>query len=543
MASFGAMMILQLPDGDYYRGHGDDIIDPEVSTSYGLLDMVDTEDEEDSGSFSGDAAGTVNIDDTSDYLIFFSGEGTRASESQNVRANTQIRLYITGATSTYGGGWYDRGEQSSTGTFEGGTSFGSFQSLTDTDYISFYGRQIGDAANGQFEANQYGISLINFADLLSRGGGGSAESDYLRATNFDFSSIPSGATIEGITVEIDKYAEVTDSIKDFSIQLRNSTGPKGANRPDPSFWDDSDSGTYTVYGGSNDKWSESWTVAEIDNIDFGVDIVADTTTSSLAYIDHIVIKVNYTQSLSGQLWQDTTKVTSQDNDNTIASFDSTTEDTSDILKLSDFNFVLSDTAQITGIEVRVDRESDVSDTIKDVDIRLTKTTGPVGTSLHSGQWWDTSDSNYDIYGGISEMWGTSWDYLEVNDLNFGIELFIEYFDTVSVEARIDHLQIKIHYAEPPTLLQGSENVYLGNPDISAQWEGSAGGSHYDLINEGATPNLSDFIFTTSDTTTSVIDDLNMENSLNILSGNVTESTVRVFGNETSIGSTIKVDIE
>ena len=138
------------------------------------------------------------------------------------------------------------------------------------------------------------------------------------------------------------------------------------------------------------------------------------------------------------------------------------------------------------------------------------------------------------------MWGTSWDYLEVNDPTFGIELFVEYFDSVPVEARIDHLQIKIHYTEPPTLLQGSDSVYLGTPDVSTQWEGSAGGDHFELINEGDPPTLTDFIYTTSDTSGTVVDDLNFDNTLNIFGGNITEITIRVFGNETDIDSTIEL---
>ena len=160
------VMIVKLPDGgDYYRGHGDDNIDPSVSTSYGLLDMVDTEDEEDSESFDGDAAGTVNIDADSDYLIFFSGEGTRSSTSSEIRDTTQVRLFVTGAESTYGGGWYDRGEVNG-GTFEGGTSFGCLQSLTDTDYLDFRGRRTGDNGAGQFEGDQYGVSIVNLKSLF-----------------------------------------------------------------------------------------------------------------------------------------------------------------------------------------------------------------------------------------------------------------------------------------------------------------------------------------------------------------------------------------
>ncbi|MHA2031369.1 MAG: hypothetical protein ACW99Q_18490, partial [Candidatus Kariarchaeaceae archaeon] len=290
------VMIVQLPDGDYYRGHGNDAIDPSPSgTTYGLLEMVDTEDEEDSGSFDGDLTNErVNIDDSSDYLIFFSGEGTRTSTS-GTRDNTQVRLFISGTESTYGGGWYDRGTQGTMDTLEGGTSFGCFQSLTDSDYVSFYGRQIGDAGFGLFDGDQYGISLINFADLLSGGGGGSnPESQWLRAIDFGF-DIPTGSTINGIEVGMDRKATIS-SIKDYDVRLRNSSGQVGLNKSKSGYWDLTDDDSYTLYGGSSDTWGASWSVSEINAATFGIDIaIKNYGATNEASIDHIQIKVYYTE--------------------------------------------------------------------------------------------------------------------------------------------------------------------------------------------------------------------------------------------------------
>jgi hypothetical protein len=294
-----------------------------------------------------------------------------------------------------------------------------------------------------------GAAYFQLAIAPSGGASGSAETDYLQAKDFGF-DIPEGAIIEGITVKIDKYANVTNSVKDYSIQLRNSAGPKGNIEANVSYWGDSDSNYYTIYGGPNFLWGTSWTVAEIENSFFGVDIVAVTDTSALAAIDHVRILINYSLSLSGEPWQDPYNTTSQDNYNSKVSFNSTTEDTSDELRLTDFGFTIPSTATITGIEIRMDRDSSVPSTIKDAEIYLRKTIGQVGNNLSSGLWWDSvGDHNYDIYGGSSELWGASWDYADINSPNFGIELFVKYFGAVPVEARIDHLQIRIHYSEPP----------------------------------------------------------------------------------------------
>ncbi len=293
-----------------------------------------------------------------------------------------------------------------------------------------------------------GAAYFQLAIAPSSGASGSAETDYLRATNFGF-DVPNGATIEGITVEIDKCTNVTNSVMDYSIQLRDSTGPIGDIKTNASYWNDSDFDYYAVYGGSDFLWGTSWTIAEIESSLFGVDIVADTDTSALASIDHIRIIINYSVSLSGEPWQDPSKTTSQDNDNAYVSFSSITESTSDWLRLTDFGFTIPDATEITGIEIRIDRDSSVSDSIKDAEIYLRKTTGQIGNNLSNGLWWDTTNDNYDLYGGSSELWGASWNYAEINSPDFGIDLFVKYFDAVPVEARIDHLQIKVYYTESP----------------------------------------------------------------------------------------------
>ena len=74
-----------MPSGaNYYRGHGDDIIDPATSTTRALVDIVDTEDEEDA-AFDGDQAGTITIQSgyTGTYLFAFTSAGTRSSTDGN----------------------------------------------------------------------------------------------------------------------------------------------------------------------------------------------------------------------------------------------------------------------------------------------------------------------------------------------------------------------------------------------------------------------------------------------------------------------------
>ncbi|MHA2029617.1 MAG: LamG-like jellyroll fold domain-containing protein, partial [Candidatus Kariarchaeaceae archaeon] len=130
---------------------------------------------------------------------------------------------------------------------------------------------------------------------LSGGAVGTTESDWIRCTNFGF-DIPTGASIKGITVEVDKYATqgIENSIRDFSIRLRKASGQVGFDKKTTAWWDTIDDNLYDSYGGSSDLWETTWTAEDINNPGFGVDIAVENIGSTnTAYIDHIRIKVHY----------------------------------------------------------------------------------------------------------------------------------------------------------------------------------------------------------------------------------------------------------
>ncbi|MHA1991095.1 MAG: hypothetical protein ACW98A_09045 [Candidatus Hodarchaeales archaeon] len=374
-------------------------------------------------------------------------------------------------------------------------------------------------------------------------GDGSPESNYLHATGFDFSNIPDTAEIKGITVEIDKYASGTGSIEDYSVQLRNSTGSKGDDRADPTPWPSSDA--YTTYGASDDLWGTSWTVSEIKDSAFGVDIVADLTgTSATAHVDHIQITVNYTETLSGREWISHGNAKTQNDAYTVASFTTTSEKTSDFLRLTDFGFNLDDTAQITGIEVGIDRQSDMLNSITDGSLKLLKGGVPIIGDKASTTLWTDSDT-YVVYGAFDDPWGTSWDYTEINDVDFGVELFVNYTGSSGAEARIDHVNITVYYTEPPSLQQ-EVGIIRPDGDLTAQWNGTSiphNGFLNETVIDPALPDPNSYIFTSSFSPLSnVIDQFSMSDIF-INGGTVTEISIKVYGNETdtSIDSTVNID--
>ncbi|KKL92954.1 hypothetical protein LCGC14_1879530, partial [marine sediment metagenome] len=379
-------------------------------------------------------------------------------------------------------------------------------------------------------------------------GSGNPESNYLRATGFDFSAIPDTAEIKGITVEIDKYASLASSIEDYSVQLRDSTGTKGVDNADPTPWADTDSDTYTSYGGSSDLWGTSWSVSEIKDSAFGVDIVADLTGSdTTAFIDHVQIKVKYDETFSGREWINPDNAKTQNNIDTVASFTATSETTSDMLTLTDFGFGLSPTAQILGIEVGIDREATVSGSITDGYLRLLKAGVPIGDDKASATPWTVGET-YVVYGTPTNLWGASWLYSDINDINFGLEFYASYIGSSTTDARIDLMNITIYYYEPPTLQQDT-GIVRPDGDISAQWNGTSL-PHNTFLSEGIEDptlpsDMNSYIFTSSFALTPYIVDEFAMSYLDItVTGIVTDITIKVYGNETStsIDSTVNIYI-
>ncbi|KKL96539.1 hypothetical protein LCGC14_1843470, partial [marine sediment metagenome] len=120
-------------------------------------------------------------------------------------------------------------------------------------------------------------------------------SDWIRLTNFGF-NIPASASINGIKVEMDRFVTQALAIQDGAIFLRNTTGQVGNDKSTGADWDIDDNGIYTVFGGLSDLWGKSWTVAEINSSQFGIDLYIEYSGSGdvNANLDHLQITVNYT---------------------------------------------------------------------------------------------------------------------------------------------------------------------------------------------------------------------------------------------------------
>ena len=121
--------------------------------------------------------------------------------------------------------------------------------------------------------------------------------NYLKASSFNF-SIPTGATIDGIVVEIEKSERsgLGGVIRDNSVRIVKSDGSVGTTNKADTVTNWSTTESYVSYGGSTDTWGETWSAEDINDTDFGVVLAADIVSGSFvnAGVDHIRVTVHYT---------------------------------------------------------------------------------------------------------------------------------------------------------------------------------------------------------------------------------------------------------
>ena len=122
------------------------------------------------------------------------------------------------------------------------------------------------------------------------------QSDYLYASNFGF-NIPTDATINGITVDIGRYASRSNAIHDETVQLYNGSINLGNNKARSFRWSNSE--TMATYGGDSDTWGVTLTPDDINNSNFGVRLaVTSDRDKTTAYVDYIRLTVTYTEAAS-----------------------------------------------------------------------------------------------------------------------------------------------------------------------------------------------------------------------------------------------------
>ena len=125
-------------------------------------------------------------------------------------------------------------------------------------------------------------------------------SHYLKGTNFSF-SIPSGATIDGIKLEMEEASqeEGAELPLEDTVKLVKSGTVQGNDKSTGAILPFAD--TYITYGNETDLWGLTWTVADINADNFGmvfsITLRGQEEANSAGFVDHIRITIYYTEAV------------------------------------------------------------------------------------------------------------------------------------------------------------------------------------------------------------------------------------------------------
>lgn len=134
---------------------------------------------------------------------------------------------------------------------------------------------------------------------------GTKYTNYLKATNFGF-TIPTGSTINGVTVSIEHYANNASAgfyTQDSVVSLVKGGTVSGNNKADTTTKWPAATDTTVTYGGVSDLWGLALSAEDINSSTFGMVLSAKLVTSgkgsAQASIDFISITVTYTEGGGG----------------------------------------------------------------------------------------------------------------------------------------------------------------------------------------------------------------------------------------------------
>ncbi|WP_081170847.1 T9SS type A sorting domain-containing protein [Niastella populi] len=152
----------------------------------------------------------------------------------------------------------------------------------------------------------------------------------------------------------------------------------------------------------------------------------------------------------------TNALANDNNVSTAASVLSLFNQQTDYLQVKNFGFNIPTGASICGIEVHVVKSADNVllnlASVTDYNVRIIKNNSLTGPNMADPAQWSASDT-YITYGGVNDLWGTSWSPSDINSNNFGFSIAGEIITTVSLfpTARIDQISITVHYLDPTVL--------------------------------------------------------------------------------------------
>jgi hypothetical protein len=162
------------------------------------------------------------------------------------------------------------------------------------------GTMANDAAVGAVAWTNTGNAVSSNDSYATCVFGGGSTTQYLKATNFGF-AIPSGATIDGIAVAIERKDNFNRA-RDERVRLVKGGVVQSTDKAVGSLYPTTDA--VANYGGAADTWGGGWTDSDINSSGFGLVLQCLNTNvkdSASVAVDHITITVHYTEGGGGPI--------------------------------------------------------------------------------------------------------------------------------------------------------------------------------------------------------------------------------------------------
>lgn len=177
-----------------------------------------------------------------------------------------------------------------------------------TNQFSSVNTTISKATSGSTTLNwSVGSSSAGF---LNTGTGNTGNTNTLSISGLGM-SVPTGATITGITVAVNRASNRTNAVQDVTVQLLKAGVAAGSNKAAVGSWPfttgpdkyaiPTSGGVKQVYGANTDMWGTTWTPAQVNASNFGVKFVSNissTRDTSAALVFPITVTVAYTVATS-----------------------------------------------------------------------------------------------------------------------------------------------------------------------------------------------------------------------------------------------------
>ena len=170
--------------------------------------------------------------------------------------------------------------------------------------------------------------------------------------------------------------------------------------------------------------------------------------------------------------------------------------TSEYLQGTNYGFTIPANAAIEGITVSIRRQSSSNaggNSVNDVDLNLLKNGAMVGTDKATTTDWPTT-LGIASYGGVADLWGTTWTAADINNANFGVSLSVlNQSGFGSRTASVDYMQITVTYSIPLPIQLASFNGAPQNGNVVLTWFTISEVNNYGFFVERKRPAEQEFV--------------------------------------------------